>query len=104
MAAGEYVSVSTQADAERADLTLERRELHHDPVGERDELAAIYRDRGLSAALADQVANELSEGDVLAAHARDELGMTELSHARPFQAAARRRRRSPSAPRCRCWR
>jgi VIT1/CCC1 family predicted Fe2+/Mn2+ transporter len=81
MAAGEYVSVSSQADAERADLSVERRELTEDPVGERDELAAIYRSRGLSAALADQVA------DVLSAHARDELGMTELSHARPFQAA-----------------
>ena len=87
MAAGEYVSVSSQADAERADLSLERHELTADPVGERDELAAIYRDRGLSAALADQVADELSAGDVLSAHARDELGMTELSHARPFQAA-----------------
>jgi len=87
MAAGEYVSVSSQADAERADLSVERRELTEDPVGERDELAAIYRSRGLSAALADQVADELSTGDVLSAHARDELGMTELSHARPFQAA-----------------
>ena len=87
MAAGEYVSVSSQADAERADLSVERRELTEDPAGERDELAAIYRSRGLSAALADQVADELSAGDVLSAHARDELGMTELSHARPFQAA-----------------
>ena len=87
MAAGEYVSVSSQADAERADLSLERRELTEDPAGERNELAAIYRTRGLSAALADQVADELSAGDVLSAHARDELGMTELSHARPFQAA-----------------
>lgn len=88
MAAGEYVSVSTQADAERADLALERRELGSDPVGERAELAAIYRDRGLSTQLAEQVATELSAGDdVLAVHARDELGMTELSHARPLQAA-----------------
>jgi VIT1/CCC1 family predicted Fe2+/Mn2+ transporter len=88
MAAGEYVSVSSQADAERADLTLEQRELKRDPVGERDELSAIYRERGLSQALAEQVADELSAGeDLLAVHARDELGMTELSHARPFQAA-----------------
>jgi VIT1/CCC1 family predicted Fe2+/Mn2+ transporter len=89
MAAGEYVSVSSQADAERADLVLEQRELLADPLAERQELAAIYRDRGLSAQLADQVAAELSaRDDVLAAHARDELGMTELSHARPLQAAA----------------
>src|SRR4029077_7029302 len=88
MAAGEYVSVSSQADAERADLTLEQRELKRDPRGERDQLSAIYRERGLSQALAEQVADELSAGeDVLAVHARDELGMTELSHARPFQAA-----------------
>jgi VIT1/CCC1 family predicted Fe2+/Mn2+ transporter len=89
MAAGEYVSVSSQADAERADLALEQRELLANPAGERAELAGIYRDRGLSDDLAQQVADELSDGDdVLAAHARDELGMTELSHARPFQAAA----------------
>ncbi len=88
MAAGEYVSVSSQADAERADLTIERHELADDPIGERAELAAIYRERGLSAELAEQVADELSAGDdVLAVHARDELGMTALSHARPFQAA-----------------
>jgi VIT1/CCC1 family predicted Fe2+/Mn2+ transporter len=89
MAAGEYVSVSSQADAERADLRLERRELLDDPVGERAELAAIYRARGLSTQLADEVAAELStRDDVLAVHARDELGMTALSHARPLQAAA----------------
>jgi vacuolar iron transporter family protein len=89
MAAGEYVSVSSQADAERADLRLERRELLDDPVGERAELAAIYRARGLSRQLADEVAAELSSrADVLAVHARDELGMTALSHARPLQAAA----------------
>jgi len=88
MAAGEYVSVSSQADAERADLALERRELREDPAGERAELVGIYRDRGLSEGLAQQVAAELSESDdLLAVHARDELGMTELSHARPFQAA-----------------
>jgi vacuolar iron transporter family protein len=89
MAAGEYVSVSSQADSERADLALEQRELGDDPVGERAELAAIYRDRGLSAELAEQVATELSaRDDLLAVHARDELGMTALSHARPLQAAA----------------
>lgn len=88
MAAGEYVSVSSQADAERADLALEQRELREDPVSERAELAGIYRDRGLSPQLAEQVADELSaRDDVLAVHARDELGMTALSHARPFQAA-----------------
>jgi len=88
MAAGEYVSVSSQADAERADLALEQRELRSDPVGEREELAEIYRMRGLSPELAEQVAAELSaRDDVLAVHARDELGMTALSHARPFQAA-----------------
>lgn len=88
MAAGEYVSVSSQSDTERADLDLERRELVSDPIGERTELAGIYRERGLSARLADEVAAELSaRDDVLAVHARDELGMTELSHARPFQAA-----------------
>ena len=89
MAAGEYVSVSSQADAERADLRLERRELLDDPVGERAELAAIYRTRGLSTHLAEEVATELSSReDVLAVHARDELGMTKLSHAQPLQAAA----------------
>lgn len=88
MAAGEYVSVSSQSDTERADLDLERRELVSDPIGERAELAGIYRERGLSARLAEEVAAELSaRDDVLAVHARDELGMTALSHARPFQAA-----------------
>ena len=88
MAAGEYVSVSSQADAEKADLAVEQRELRNDPVGERHELAAIYRGRGLSEQLAEQVADELSaRDDILEVHARDELGMTELSHARPFQAA-----------------
>ncbi len=88
MAAGEYVSVSSQADAERADLVVEQSELRSDPIGERAELAEIYRNRGLSRDLAEQVAAELSAGeDVLRVHARDELGMTELSRARPFQAA-----------------
>lgn len=87
MAAGEYVSVSSQADTEQADLARERRELAADPAAEHEELAGIYRARGLSAALADQVARELAAHDVLAAHARDELGMTESSQARPLQAA-----------------
>ena len=88
MAAGEYVSVSSQADAERADLALEQQELRSDPIGERAELAEIYRARGLSPELAEQVAGELSASDdLLGVHARDELGMTELSHARPYQAA-----------------
>ena len=88
MAAGEYVSVSSQADAERADLAVEQAELRADPAGEQEELAAIYRERGLSARLAGEVAAELSQvDDLLEVHARDELGMTELSHARPFQAA-----------------
>src|SRR5207342_602055 len=76
MAAGEYVSVSSQADAERAALRFEREELRTDPEGERAELARIYRERGLSQPVADAVAAELSESDPLAAHARDELGMT----------------------------
>jgi VIT1/CCC1 family predicted Fe2+/Mn2+ transporter len=88
MAAGEYVSVSSQADAEKADLARERRELETDAVGERRELMAIYMGRGLSPELAKRVADELTAHDALAAHARDELGITELSLARPLQAAA----------------
>ena len=87
MAAGEYVSVSSQRDTERADLALEQRELSATPELEREELAAIYRDRGLSAELADQVAAELSAGDRLRAHARDELGIDPDDLSRPFQAA-----------------
>ena len=88
MAAGEYVSVSSQADAERADLAVEQDELRSDPEGEQQELAAIYLKRGLSRRLANEVAAELSaRDDLLQVHARDELGMTELSHARPLQAA-----------------
>src|SRR6185503_14791483 len=88
MAAGEYVSVSSQADTEQADLARERRELETDDAGERRELMAIYMSRGLSQDLAKQVADELTAHDALAAHARDELGITELSTARPLQAAA----------------
>jgi len=87
MAAGEYVSVSSQRDAELADLRLEKRELDHNPEGELDELATIYETRGLSPSLARQVAVELSRGDRLAVHAREELGMEAGRQARPFQAA-----------------
>lgn len=87
MAAGEYVSVSSQADAERADIERERRELETQPELEREELAAIYRKRGLDAALATKVADTLMASDSLAAHARDELGISEATTARPIQAA-----------------
>ena len=87
MAAGEYVSVHSQADTEKADLALERRELKTDPVGEHKELAAIYMKRGLSSALANQVAEQLMAHDALGAHARDELGISEVHRARPIQAA-----------------
>jgi len=88
MAAGEYVSVSSQADTEQADLARERRELETDDAGERRELMAIYMSRGLSQELAKQVSDELTAHDALAAHARDELGITDFSIARPLQAAA----------------
>ncbi|MCW2990449.1 MAG: hypothetical protein JWM73_1043 [Solirubrobacterales bacterium] len=87
MAAGEYVSVSSQRDTEEADLRLEARELSSDPEGELAELAGIYERRGLSPALAHEVAVALSRGDVLAAHARDELGLEEDRRAQPLQAA-----------------
>ena len=87
MAAGEFVSVSSQRDVELADLNLERRELAEDPEGELRELAAIYEGRGLSAELAQRVAEELSGGDRLAVHARDELGIEQDTLARPLQAA-----------------
>lgn len=87
MAAGEYVSVSSQADTEAADLARERRELQADPELEHQELAGIYRRRGVSPALAAQVASELMAHDALGAHVRDELGLSELSRARPLQAA-----------------
>jgi vacuolar iron transporter family protein len=87
MAAGEYVSVSSQRDAEAADIRLEQRELSSDPRGELRELAGIYERRGLPAALALQVAEALSSGDALEAHARDELGLDEQRRARPLQAA-----------------
>jgi len=87
MAAGEYVSVSSQADTERADLDKERKELATDPQHEHEELAAIYVGRGLDAALAAEVATQLTKHDALGAHARDELGISEALSARPVQAA-----------------
>jgi VIT1/CCC1 family predicted Fe2+/Mn2+ transporter len=87
MAAGEYVSVSSQADTERADLAREREELRTDPEAEHVELANIYVRRGLDPALARQVAGQLMAKDALAAHARDELGITDMTSARPAQAA-----------------
>jgi vacuolar iron transporter family protein len=87
MAVGEYVSVHSQADSEAAALKQERAELEVDPQGERRELTDIYRSRGLSAALARQVADELMRHDALGAHARDELGLSQDSRARPLQAA-----------------
>jgi VIT1/CCC1 family predicted Fe2+/Mn2+ transporter len=88
MAAGEYVSVSSQSDAERADLAVERRELQANPAGEREELARIYQGRGVDRKLAGEVAGELMQHDALAAHARDELGITSLAQPHPVQAAA----------------
>ncbi|TAK38109.1 MAG: VIT family protein [Lysobacteraceae bacterium] len=87
MAAGEYVSVSSQSDAEHADLAKERQELHEFPEGEHRELVGIYVHRGLEPALAEQVATQLAAHDALGAHARDELGITEALRARPMQAA-----------------
>jgi VIT1/CCC1 family predicted Fe2+/Mn2+ transporter len=87
MAVGEYVSVSSQRDTELADLQRERRELEVDPAGEKKELEQIYRNRGLSKELSARVADELSSGDRLAVHARDELGLDQGSLARPLQAA-----------------
>jgi VIT1/CCC1 family predicted Fe2+/Mn2+ transporter len=86
MAAGEYVSVSSQADTERAELDRERRELADDPVFELQELTDIYIARGLRPALAADVAKELMVKDALGAHARDELGLSEVLSARPIQA------------------
>ena len=88
MAAGEYVSVSSQRDAEQADLSLERRELAAQPRAELTELTSIYVARGVEPALARQVAEQLMVRDALAAHARDELGLAEETAARPVQAAA----------------
>ena len=87
MAAGEYVSVSSQADTERADIERERRELAADPTAEHAELVKIYLDRGMDRALAEQVATQLMRRDALGVHAREELGITEALRARPLQAA-----------------
>ncbi len=99
MAAGEYVSVSSQSDTENADLERERRELATEPAHELAELTGIYVGRGLTPELAAQVAEQLTAKDALAAHARDEL----VSRGRgPFRLRSRRRRHLPRAPRHRC--
>ena len=87
MAAGEYVSVSSQSDTEQADLARERKELSQNVTFEREELAQIYVQRGVEAGLARQVAQQLMAKDALGAHARDELGISEITTARPIQAA-----------------
>jgi len=87
MAAGEYVSVSSQSDTEEAELSRERKELSDDIEGERQELAGIYVKRGVEPELARQVARQLMAKDALGAHARDELGISEITIARPVQAA-----------------
>ena len=91
MAAGEYVSVSSQADTEHADREIEKRELAQDPHGERDELVNIYVGRGLDRDLAGKVADQLTAHDALGAHLRDELGLSYTLRARPLQAAPPRR-------------
>ncbi len=88
MAAGEYVSVSSQLDAEKSDVELEKRHLAADPEFELEELTQIYQERGLDRALAEQVAVQLTAHDALDTHLRDELGMTDAMAARPVQAAA----------------
>jgi VIT1/CCC1 family predicted Fe2+/Mn2+ transporter len=88
MAAGEYVSVSSQSDAEKSDVELEKRHLAADPEFELEELTLIYQQRGLDRALAEQVAVQLTDHDALDTHLRDELGMTDAMAARPVQAAA----------------
>jgi VIT1/CCC1 family predicted Fe2+/Mn2+ transporter len=87
MAAGEYVSVSSQADVERADIAREKEALENHPADELEELAEIYRERGLSNETAHQVAVELTQKDALAAHVRDELGLSDVNSANPIQAA-----------------
>ena len=87
MAAGEYVSVSSQSDTEQADLARERKELNESPAAELEELAEIYVKRGVDRSVARQVAQQLMASDALGAHARDELGISEITTARPVQAA-----------------
>ena len=88
MAAGEYVSVSSQSDTERADLAREKKELEDDYLFEKEELAQIYVQRGLDKELAERVAEKLMDHNALEAHARDELGLSEITRAKPIQAAA----------------
>lgn len=88
MAAGEYVSVSSQRDAERSDIARERHELAHAPEHELEELTQIYQERGLGRPLAEQVAEQLTAHNALDSHLRDELGLTHQTRARPLQAAA----------------
>ncbi len=97
----EYISVSSQADTEAADLTRERRELATQPEFERRELAGIYQARGLSKQLAAEVARDLTERDALGSHARDELGITEVATARPSKPPLHPQRPSRSEPPCR---
>lgn len=87
MAAGEYVSVSSQSDTEQADLALEKASIENDYEFEKNELSKIYEERGLDANLAEKVAEQLMAHDALGAHARDEIGITEMASARPIQAA-----------------
>jgi VIT1/CCC1 family predicted Fe2+/Mn2+ transporter len=94
MAAGEYVSVSSQSDTEQADLARERRELSEDPEFEKEELAQIYVARGVEPQLARQVALRLMAKDALGAHARDELGISEITTARPSRRLSHRRQHS----------
>jgi hypothetical protein len=103
MAAGEYVSVSSQRDSERADIRLEERELLRDPDGELRELAGVYEQRGLAPALATEVAMALSRRGALAAHARDELGLESSGWRGRSRRRGRRRCRSRVERRCRCW-
>lgn len=103
MATGEYVSVSSQADTEKAALAEEQSELLSDYPGESRELTAIYVHRGLDPALARQVAEKLMAHDALAAHARDELGISAITRARPLQAALASALSFPSARCCPCW-
>lgn len=102
MGAGEYISVSSQADTEAADLAVERDELDRHPQHELKELAGIYVKRGLDAELAQRVAEQLTAHDALGAHARDELGITHELRARPCSRPSPRRRRFRSVPRCPC--
>jgi len=103
MAAGEYVSVSSQRDAEQADIRLEEHNLRHFTAGELRELAVVYEQRGLPPALANEVALTLSRRGALEAHARDELGLDDQRLARPSRRRGRRRCRSLRVPHCRCW-